>query len=55
MKQYRITYNVNVEDAEDCVLSPDDPIHKIKEGQFLSQHANFDVEEAELITLDEKK
>ena len=34
MKQYRVTYKVDTGES-DCVLDPNDPIHKIKEGQFL--------------------
>jgi hypothetical protein len=34
MKQYRVTYKVDTGE-EDCVLDPNDPIHKIKESQFL--------------------
>ena len=49
MKQYRVTYNVEVETADDCILSPDDPIHKLKEGQFLGKFTTIDVEEAEII------
>lgn len=34
MRQYRVTYNVQGE-GEDCILDPNDPIHKMKEGMFL--------------------
>jgi len=54
VKQYRVTYDVEVETADDCVLSPDDPIHKLKEQQFLGKLTNFDIEEAEIITVEEK-
>ena len=37
MKQYRVTYNVDVSGADDCFLSPDDPIHKMKEELFLGK------------------
>ncbi len=37
MKQYRVTYNVDVSGADDCFLSPDDPIHKMKEEMFLGK------------------
>jgi len=47
MKQYRVTYKVDVDGSDDCVLSPDDPLNKIKEEQFLGKLANFEVEEAE--------
>jgi len=49
MKQYKVTYRSEVEVAEDCVLSPDDPIHGIKKESFLNQFENFEVEEAEII------
>lgn len=55
MKQYKVTYNANVITADDCVLSPDDPIHKIKEQQFLGKLANFDIEEAEIITVEDNE
>ena len=54
MKQYRVTYNVDVETADDCVLHPDDPIHKIKEQLFMGKLSNFDIEEAEIVTEEEK-
>jgi hypothetical protein len=34
MKQYRVTYKADTGE-EDCVLDPNDPIHKIRESQFL--------------------
>lgn len=49
MKQYRVTYRPDIETADDCVLSPDDPIHKLKEAQFLGAFENIEIEEAEII------
>jgi len=37
MKQYRVTYNVDVSGTDDCFLSPEDPIHKMKEEMFLGK------------------
>jgi hypothetical protein len=48
MKQYRVTYKVEDSHIDDCVLCEDDPIHDIKEEQFLGKLANFDVEAVEL-------
>lgn len=45
MKQYRVTYNVNTGEGEDCVLDPNDPLHKIKEGMFLGSVPGIDVYE----------
>lgn len=44
MKQYKITYNVQTGE-DDCVLSPDDPLHKMKEGMFLGSIPGIDVYE----------
>ncbi len=35
MKQYRVTYNVNTGEGDDCVLDPNDPLYKMKEGMFM--------------------
>lgn len=45
MKQYRVTYNVDVSGEADCVLGADDPIHKMKEGMFLGNVAGVNVYE----------
>lgn len=37
MKQYRVTYNVDVSGEADCVLDPNDPIYKMKEEMFLGK------------------
>jgi len=49
VKQYRVTYSPEIEIAQDCVLSPDDPIHELKKRTFLNKFENFEVEEAEII------
>ena len=36
MKQYRVTYTVDTGE-DDCVLDPNDPIHKMKEEMFLGK------------------
>ena len=37
MKQYKITSeNLNQDSADDCMLPPDDPIHEIKQLQYLA-------------------
>lgn len=37
MKQYRITTeNLNKDNSDDCVLSPEDPINEIKSLQYLA-------------------
>lgn len=41
MKQYRVTYKVDTGE-EDCVLDPNDPIHKIRESQFLGTVPGMD-------------
>lgn len=55
MKQYKITYNVETETADDCFLHPDDPINTIKENQFFGKLVNFEVEENNIQTLEDKK
>lgn len=37
MKQYRVTYNVDVSGVDDCVLDPNDPLYKIKDQMFLGK------------------
>ena len=37
MKQYRVTYNVDISGTDDCVLDPNDPLHKIKDEMFLGK------------------
>lgn len=34
MKQYKVTYKVDTGE-ENCVLDPNDPLHKMKEQMFL--------------------
>jgi hypothetical protein len=37
MKQYRITSeHLNTDSTDDCALSPDDPIHELKQLQYLA-------------------
>jgi hypothetical protein len=44
MKQYRITTaNLNLNTEEDCVLDPNDPIHKLIEKNPLAAVGNPDV------------
>lgn len=45
MKQYRVTYNVDTSTADDCVLDPNDPLHKMKEGMFLGKVPGVEVYE----------
>ena len=45
MKQYRVTYNVDVSGTDDCVLDPNDPLYKMKEGMFLGSVPGVDVYE----------
>lgn len=41
MKQYKITTdNLNTNSADDCVLDPNDPIHEIKQMQYLAGLGN---------------
>lgn len=49
MKQYIVRYTPEVETADDCILSPDDPVHQLKREQFLGKFENIDIEEAEII------
>ena len=35
MKQYKVTYKVDVSGAEDCVLDPSDPMYQMKEQMFM--------------------
>ena len=35
MKQYRVTYTVDKGEGDDCVLDPNDPLNRMKEGMFL--------------------
>ena len=37
MKQYRVTYNVDTGDGDDCIIDPTDTLHAIKEGMFLGK------------------
>ena len=45
MKQYRVTYNVDVSGSDDCTLDPNDPIHKMKEEMFLGKVSGISVYE----------
>jgi hypothetical protein len=45
MKQYRVTYKVDIVEGNDCVLDPNDPLHKMKEGMFLGSVPGIDVYE----------
>jgi hypothetical protein len=45
MKQYRVTYKVDVNDGDDCVLDPSDPLYKMKEDMFLGSVPGIDVYE----------
>ncbi len=42
MRQYRVTYKVDTGIEQDCVLDPNDPLHKMKEGMFLGNIPNID-------------
>lgn len=44
MKQYRVTYSVQT-DNNDCILDPNDPLNKIKEGMFLGGVPGIEVYE----------
>lgn len=44
MKQYRVTYKVDTGE-ENCVLDPNDPLHKMKEQMFLGSVPGIDVYE----------
>lgn len=43
MKQYKVTYNVNTGEGDDCVLDANDPLHKMREGMFLGTVPGVDV------------
>jgi hypothetical protein len=45
MRQYRVTYKVDASLEQDCVLDPNDPLHKMKEGMFLGNVPGVDVYE----------
>jgi hypothetical protein len=45
MRQYRVTYKVDTSLEQDCVLDPNDPLHKMKEGMFLGNVPGVDVYE----------
>ncbi len=45
MKQYKVTYNVDVSGESDCVLDPNDPIHAIKDQMFLGKVPGVNVYE----------
>jgi hypothetical protein len=45
MKQYRVTYKVDVSGTDDCVLDPNDSLNKIKEEMFLGKVPGIDVYE----------
>jgi len=43
MKQYRVTYKVDTGE-ENCVLDPNDPLHKMKEQMFLGSVAGIETD-----------
>ena len=45
MKQYRVTYKVDVDGEADCVLDPNDPLYKMKQDMFLGSVTGIDVYE----------
>ena len=45
MKQYRVTYTVNVDESEDCVLDPNDPLNKMKDDSFLGNISGVNIYE----------
>jgi hypothetical protein len=45
MKQYRVTYKVDVNEGDDCVLDSNDPLYKMKEDMFLGSVPGIDVYE----------
>lgn len=45
MKQYRVTYNVDIDGENDCILDSKDPIHKMKEEMFLGKVSGISVYE----------
>jgi hypothetical protein len=42
MKQYRVTYTVDLGEGDGCVLDANDPLHKMKEGMFLGSVPGVD-------------
>jgi hypothetical protein len=42
MKQYRVTYTVDLGEGDECVLDANDPLHKMKEGMFLGSVPGVD-------------
>jgi hypothetical protein len=42
MKQYRVTYTVDLGEGNGCVLDANDPLHKMKEGMFLGSVPGVD-------------
>ena len=42
MKQYRVTYTVDLGEGDGCVLDANDPLHKMKEGMFLGSVLGVD-------------
>jgi len=42
MKQYRVTYTVDLSEGDECVLDANDPLHKMKEGMFLGSVPGVD-------------
>lgn len=42
MRQYKVTYKVDTSLEQDCVLDPNDPLHKMKEGMFLGNIPGVD-------------
>jgi hypothetical protein len=42
MKQYRVTYNVDKGEGDECVLDANDALHKMKEGMFLGSVPGVD-------------
>jgi hypothetical protein len=42
MKQYRVTYTVDLGEGDECVLDANDPLHKMKEGMFLGSIPGVD-------------
>jgi hypothetical protein len=42
MKQYRVTYTVDLGEGDNCVLDANDPLHKMKEGMFLGSVPGVD-------------
>ena len=42
MKQFRVTYTVDLGEGDNCVLDANDPLHKMKEGMFLGSVPGVD-------------